>query len=113
MSEALLFPPLRRGVQGGFIMRWLPRMGPQPVPQVMGDLLGERAGVGEDDRRAVLVNGPVEAPQEPAVAQAAVGRLTGPEQALDGDLDRRRAGWRGSLDDAAASRRPDQEPCDR
>src|SRR5436305_1403590 len=76
----------------------------------MGDLLGEGAGVGEDDRGAVLVDDPPQASHQPSIAQAAVGRLSGLDQALDRELVRRRVGGWGSLDDAAAPRRSDQEP---
>ena len=79
------------------------------LPQVVRELFGEGAGIGEDDRRAVAADGPTQAFQQPAVAQAAVRRFAGLDQALDGDLDRRRASRRRCLDDAASARSASQK----
>ena len=76
----------------------------------MRDLLGERTGVGKDDRGAIFTDRAAQPAEQPAIAQATVGRLAGLDQAFNLDLDRGTVATAGPgrLDDATCPPWPDQ-----
>ena len=60
--------------------------------EIVRQFLGESSGIGEDDGRAIPFDGPPQPFQQPAVAQAAVRRFVGSDQAFNLDSSRWRPG---------------------